>query len=118
MLRITHAQTGSEQRWTVCGHLAGPWVAELRTCWKRLLQTAGNSRTVVDLSDVTFIDENGEKLLSEMSSEGVDFVAAGVETIHLLKNLSARGERPLRRFIAPLANHREKPGITKTEESK
>jgi hypothetical protein len=54
---------------------------------------------MVDLSDVTFIDENGESLLSEMRSAGVQFVATGVETKHLLQNLKGRGERALRRSI-------------------
>jgi hypothetical protein len=72
----------------------------------------------VDLSDVTFIDEGGEKLLSEMRSDGAEFVAAGVETKHLLKNLKGKGERPLRRFIAPSAKDCEKSRVTKNEESK
>jgi anti-anti-sigma regulatory factor len=45
------------------------------------------ARAVVDLSDVTFIDQSGEMLLSEMSSDGAEFVAAGVETKHLLETL-------------------------------
>jgi hypothetical protein len=118
MLRITHAKTETEQRWTLCGQLTGPWVAELRACWAHLRQVAGKSHTVVDLSEVTFIDESGEKLLWEMRSEGAEFVASGVDTKHLLKNLRAKGERPLRRFIAPLAKYCEKSGISKSEGSK
>jgi hypothetical protein len=72
----------------------------------------------VDLRDVTFIDESGEKLLSEMGSHGVVFIAAGVETKDLLKNLKGKGERPLRRFIGSPANHHEICGITKSEGSK
>jgi hypothetical protein len=63
----------------------------------------------VDLSDVTFIDESGEKLLSQMRSDGVEFVAAGVDTTHLLTHLKAEGERSLRRCIAPLFDWMEKP---------
>jgi hypothetical protein len=44
----------------------------------------------VDLSDVTFIDQSGEKLLSEMSSDGAELIAVGVETKHLLENLHVR----------------------------
>jgi hypothetical protein len=62
-------------------------------------------------------DESGEKLLSEMGSDGAEFIAAGVETKDLLKNLKGNGERPLRRFIGPPANHCEKSGIAKTEGS-
>ena len=104
MLRITHAQTETEQRWTLCGQLTRPWVAELRASWELGREAGHDLHTVVDLSDVTFIDENGERLLSEMRNEGAAFIAAGVETKHLLKNLKGKGERPLRRCIAPLAN--------------
>jgi anti-anti-sigma regulatory factor len=118
MLRITHVQTETERRWTLCGQLAGPWVAELRECWDQSQQTGGETRAVVDLSDVTFIDESGEQLLSEMRSNGAEFVARGVETKHLLKHLKATGERPLRRFIGPLTGFCTKSGNSKSEESK
>jgi hypothetical protein len=115
MLRITYAQTDSGQRWTLCGQLAGPWVAELRGCWEHRSQAGVNTHTVVDLSDVTFIDESGEKLLSQMRSNGAKFVAAGVDTTHLLAHLRAKGQRSLRRFINPLCKDGEKPGIAKSE---
>ena len=121
MLRITHARTETEQRWTLCGRLTRPWVTELRASWDSR-QGEASARMIVDLSDVTFIDENGEKLLSQMGSDGAEFVAAGVETKHLLKNLKTNGKRPLRRFIGPCAHHCEKSsdkcGITKNEGSK
>jgi ABC-type transporter Mla MlaB component len=101
MLRINFVRNESEQRWTLCGQLAGAWVAELRTCWEKCGDD--DARSIVDLSDVTFIDETGEKLLLEMLNRGTEFVASGVDTRHLLKTLKARGERPLRRFIKPLA---------------
>ena len=68
----------------LCGQLAGPWVEELRGCWNHARGASPLERQVVDLSDVTFIDEAGEQLLSEMHGAGVEFVAAGVETKHLL----------------------------------
>jgi translation initiation factor IF-2 len=75
-------------------------VDELRQCWEHAANGVRRARAVVDLRDVTFIDENGEKLLSEMRSRGAVFIAAGVETKHLLKHLQAKSERPLRRYIA------------------
>jgi hypothetical protein len=96
MLRICYSQ-----RWTLCGQLAGPWVQELRSCWEHARNIAGGSKAVVDLNDVTFIDENGETLLSEMRGAGVEFVAKGIETKHLLENLKGRGEKSLRRLMRP-----------------
>jgi hypothetical protein len=100
MLRISYSQTDFGQQWTLCGQLAGPWVQELRSCWEHARRVAAGSGAVVNLSDVTFIDEDGERLLSEMRGAGVDFVATGVETKHLLQNLKSRGQRPLRRSIS------------------
>jgi hypothetical protein len=116
MLRITRSQTESEQRWTLCGQLTGPCVAELHASWEH--GRPENSHAVVDLSDVTFIDEAGENLLLEMRVEGAEFVATGVDTRYLLRHLRAKGERPVRRCIAHLAHRREKPGFRKSEESK
>ena len=90
MLRITHSRTATEQRWTLCGRLTRPWVAELRASWEHGRQDGVNARIVVDLSDVTFIDESGEKLLSEMGSDGAEFIAGGVETKDLLQNLKSQ----------------------------
>ncbi len=115
MLRITHAQTEIEHRWTLCGQLTGPWVAELRECWEHGGRLAAGARAVVDLSDVTFIDESGEQLLSQMRSDGAEFVAAGVDTKHLLKHLRTTGQRSLRRCIAPLFKYCEKSRSTKNE---
>jgi hypothetical protein len=104
MLRICYSLTDAGQRWTLCGQLAGPWVQELRSCWEHARRAVAGSAGVVDLSDVTFIDENGERLLSEMRGAGVEFVATGIETKHLLQNLKSRGERPLRRSIRLLTD--------------
>lgn len=94
MLRICYSQ-----QWKLCGQLAGPWVQELRSCWEHARGIAAGSAAVVDLNDVTFIDEEGETLLVDMRTAGVQFVATGVETKHLIENLKARGERPLRRML-------------------
>ena len=99
MLRICYSDTDATQRWILCGQLAGPWVQELRSFWQRTRRTVNGSHAVVDLSDVTFVDENGESLLSEMRSVGVEFVAAGIEIKYLIENLKGKDERSLRRLI-------------------
>jgi hypothetical protein len=99
MLRISYSQTETEQRWRVCGQLAGPWVQELRSCWEHTPLPDAGSTAIVDLSEVTFVDEDGERLLSDMRSAGVGFVAADVETKDLLDNLKDSGQKALRRLV-------------------
>jgi hypothetical protein len=67
-------------------------VKELRSCWQHSRRTGAPSDAVVDLRDVTFIDAGGERLLSEMRDAGVSFIAAGVETRHLIENLPVTKE--------------------------
>ncbi len=65
MLRISYSRMNHLDRWTLCGQLAGAWVHELRSCWEHSRKVPRRD-ALVDLSDVTFIDESGEELLSEM----------------------------------------------------
>src|SRR5690242_16296584 len=98
MLRATYSNDAAGQRWQLCGRLAGAWVDELRACWSASRRVPG-ARIVLDLTDVTFIDESGEELLSELQTAGVEFVAAGVENKDLLEGLKHNGRRPLRRLV-------------------
>ena|SRR5437870_5775049 len=97
MLKVTNSTTANEEKWILCGQLAGPWVAELRSNWDQVRGRSRGRRYVIDLSDVTFIDANGEGLLGDLRDEGAEFVARGVYTKHLLENLKSKNERPVRK---------------------
>jgi anti-anti-sigma regulatory factor len=92
MLKITHSAKFNEQRWILCGQLAGPWVAELRSNWDQVRDGSRGRRYVIDLSDVTLIDESGQALLGELRDQGAEFVARGVYTRHLLEDLKCKLE--------------------------
>jgi anti-anti-sigma regulatory factor len=92
MLRITT----TEAKLTLHGQLAGPWVAELKSAWDESLR-------VVDLTDVTFVDEAGARVLCAMKDAGVRFVARGVDTKQLLDELNQKAAPPLRRCLSWLA---------------
>lgn len=99
MLRVSFSDTAGGQRWSLYGRLAGPWVDELRLCWRQLRARAPRSPAIVDLKDVTYIDESAEELLSEMQAAGAAFVAAGVENKHLLACLKDKDKHPPRRRL-------------------
>jgi hypothetical protein len=90
MFRACYSDTADTQRWSLHGRLAGPWVEELRACWKQAREQAPLARAIVDLKEVTFIDQPGEKLLAEMRGAGARFIAAGVEHQHLVALLDKR----------------------------
>ena len=90
MLRITVSENASERRWVLQGRLTGPSIEELITNWRANRDCPSTQKCIVDLNDVTFIDRDGEQVLSMMIEEGATFVANGLYTKHLLESLSAR----------------------------
>jgi anti-anti-sigma regulatory factor len=92
VLKITITETETETRWILQGKLVGPWVHELRSCWKERHRTQTGQACVVVLNDVTFIDESGERLLRALSKKGVQFVANGIYTRHLLDVVKTNGK--------------------------
>lgn len=98
MLRITITDEPEEQRWTLQGRLSGPWVAQLRSNWKKSHGVNGNRKCVVDVSGVTFVDLAGERVLGAMVKDGAEFIASGVYTKHILAMLEKRRQRWISRF--------------------
>jgi len=90
VLRITIDETTTEKRWILQGRLVGLWVIELRRTWKKAHRPDNNRKCVVDLSDVTFIDEKGVRLLRAMSKQGAQFVATGIYIKHVLQQRCER----------------------------
>jgi hypothetical protein len=101
MLRITASETPDRQKWILCGQLAGPWVAEFKSSWDQATQ---HSNSVIYLTDVTFVDDEGVRLLLTMKAAGAQFVARGVDTKHLLEDLKRKTAPPLRRCLSWLAS--------------
>jgi anti-anti-sigma regulatory factor len=90
VLRITIDETSTEKRWILQGRLVGLWVSELRRTWKKTHRPENNLPCVVDLKDVTFIDEKGVRLLRAMSKQGAQFVATGIYIKHVLQQRCER----------------------------
>lgn len=102
MLRFSYYRSDREDAWDLCGQLSGPWVEELRSVWRRIREHTGQKQALIDLSQVTFIDEAGEQLLAEMKAAGADFVVTGVEHKHLLANLGDKAACTVRRSMKHL----------------
>jgi hypothetical protein len=94
MLRVSYSDTPGGQRWSLCGRLAGPWVDALRSSWRHARESAPRAHAVVDLRDVTFIDEAGESLLAEMQLADTELIAAGIDNKHVIASLRNEASRP------------------------
>jgi hypothetical protein len=98
MLRITTLKTQMVTTLRVEGKLVGPWVGELQGSWRSVSSEPANGRLCVDLTDVTFVDEEGKRLLEVMYAEGVKLKASGCVTRRLVEEI----ERSLHR--TPIKN--------------
>ena len=86
MLKITVSKTNRGTIFVLSGRLAGPWVKELRNCW--LNREFGEPAPChVDLHEVTFIDEAGTRLLSEMYHKGATIFTSGCLTRAIVQRL-------------------------------
>ena len=77
MLKITTHVSEDATRITLEGRLAGPWIGELERCWREAEQSAGGRQLVVDLTGVTFVEQEGKALLTQMCQAGADLLATG-----------------------------------------
>jgi len=106
MLRITTTETGGRQTWVLHGQLAGPWAAELRSAWETA-DARPEQQRVVDLTDVTFVDEAGALVLCAMKNAGVRLIARGVDNKHLIDDLTKNVTPPMRKCLSWLSCSRK-----------
>lgn len=92
MLKITGQQDAAPDSMSLIleGRLAGPWVEELNSYWRQI-SVNQQSRTVIDLSGVTFIDTNGKALLTGLWQQGAELRAAGCLTRCVVEEITRSG---------------------------
>jgi anti-anti-sigma regulatory factor len=69
------------------GKLSGPWVSEFERAWDRLTASKPDRTVLVDLSEVTFIDLAGKKLLSSLVDSGARLRTAQLMTNYIVKRI-------------------------------
>jgi hypothetical protein len=87
MMKITIVNTPTEHRITLMGKLIGPWVGELQRVWEESRERLGNRKAVVDLNDVTLIDNSADGLLSAMLKQGAELIGNGMVNPWLIQAL-------------------------------
>lgn len=88
MFKISTVDTTQERRLVVEGTLVNPWVAELRKTWGAAGQSLEDRNLVIDLTNATMIDREGEAAIFELMQDGAKFCCSGVLTKHVLKQLA------------------------------
>jgi hypothetical protein len=77
MLRVITERRGDSYRLELHGTLGGEWVGVLEQHWRSVTHDAPSAKVKLVLSNVEFIDPDGEQLLQRMADEDVEFIVAG-----------------------------------------
>ena len=94
MLKITTHVSDDATRITLEGRLAGPWIGDLERCWREAEQSAGGRQLVVDLTGVTFVEQEGKALLTQMCQAGADLLATGCCMRSIVEDAKTRVREP------------------------
>jgi hypothetical protein len=89
-LRIATHRAENVDTWILQGSLCGLMVDELAATWESTRAERAGRECVIDMVDLTGIDERGEEQLILMMREGARFVVRGVYSQSLLESLSER----------------------------
>ena len=93
MLRITVNNDVGATRIKIEGRLMGAWVRELESCWRQAMATQPPPRILVELTDVGFVDGEGEELLKLMAATGVELIAMDMLMKALVEEITEGGRK-------------------------
>jgi len=93
MLRITVNNDVGATRIKIEGRLMGAWVRELEDCWRQATTAQPPPRILVELTDVGFVDGEGEELLKLMAATGVELIAMDMLMKALVEEITEGGRK-------------------------
>ena len=97
MLKISLIDSARQRRLVVEGKLVAPWAAELRNACQEARADLDGRELVVEMKHVTTISQEGEKVILELINGGIRLRCCGVFTKHVVRELTRRAGRNLRR---------------------
>lgn len=90
MLKITAKTDAVKTTFELEGKLAGAWVSELERCWREI--SPGHAVRIA-LEAVTYIDDDGKKLLARLHASGAELKAAGCMTKCIVGDIIRENQR-------------------------
>jgi hypothetical protein len=95
MLKISVIEARNQRRLLVEGRLIAPWSAELISACDKAREGLDGRELLVELVNLTAINQEGENALIALMNEGVKFRGCGVFTKQVLRHLARRARKPL-----------------------
>jgi hypothetical protein len=93
MLRITVVTSPDSLTFLVEGKLVGGWAQELERSWQQAALCGDSRARIVDLTETTFIDGEGRRVLSKLFEDGAQFRARCPMIQSIVDEISPDGNR-------------------------
>jgi hypothetical protein len=90
MLRITLHDNPDALTFQVEGRLVGAWAKELEQSWQAAGPARGSTATIIDLTRIQFIDQEGRRVLTKLFREGASFRTAGPLTESIVSEITLK----------------------------
>jgi hypothetical protein len=90
MLRVITERRGQVYVLYLHGTVGGEWVPMLEQIWRSILDQSPSAAIALVLSEVEFIDPEGEYLLARMARHGVDFEVSGCMNRYVIEKLRSK----------------------------
>ena len=87
MLRVITERQGDSYRLDLHGTVGGEWVGVLEQLWRSIVDDVPFAKVTLVLSNVDFIDADGERVLQRMADDDVEFVVAGCMNRYVIDRL-------------------------------
>ena len=88
MLRITEQHDEKSLTFKLEGKLSGEWTSELERCWQNAVSNRQLDAIRVELAEVTYVDDVGKRLLTQMAANGAALIASDVMTSALVAQIT------------------------------
>ena len=93
MLKISSVEAPEQQRLVLEGQLIAPWEVELMSACDKSREDPDGRELLIDLKDLTAINQQGKNALIGLMNEGVKFRCSGVFAKQVLRQLIALHQR-------------------------
>lgn len=91
MLRISTLHEPNVVTLRLEGKVMRDWILEAHRAW---LQVFDGKELIIDLSDVSFVDDSGRKLLAEMHAAGARLIGSGLMISALIEEIQREHPAP------------------------
>ena len=101
MLKIGTEMLHDEVLLVLEGSLSGPWVAEVERAWHGVAVDRRPGKIRIDLSEVTFVSDEGKQLLELICASGTEVFSSDLLTKALVGELSHKHWRKRQQWQMP-----------------